>query len=51
VGWRSAPTVRSVCTMDHLAIPVRDQERSRSFHVKRRYPDGYSVEASWEPES
>jgi catechol 2,3-dioxygenase-like lactoylglutathione lyase family enzyme len=79
--------------MDHLAIPVRDQERSRRFykayfgfgaHPARRYddgvlmlrdrfvadgvelveeydepdyvsvkcrdPDGYIVEASWEPD-
>lgn len=43
--------------MDHLAIPVRDQERSRRFYETyfgfgsrppRRYPDGYIVEAAWE---
>jgi predicted enzyme related to lactoylglutathione lyase len=61
--------------MDHLAIPVRDQARSRRFYetyfgfgarpaelveesdepsyvsVKCRDPDGYIVEASWEPDS
>jgi catechol 2,3-dioxygenase-like lactoylglutathione lyase family enzyme len=78
----------SVPDVDHLAIPVRDQERSRRFYeahfgvgladrdavlslrdrfaadgvelveewdepdyvsVKCRDPDGYIVEASWEP--
>ena len=86
---------RAVASMDHLAIPVRDQERSRRFHetyfgfgarpalglphrdavlalcarlsaggvelveewdepeyvsVQCRDPDGYIVEAAWEPE-
>ena len=53
--------------MRHLALPVRDQERSRRFYetyfgfgarparppeyvsVKSRDPDGYVVEAAWEP--
>lgn len=61
--------------MDHLAIPVTDQEASRRFYerclgfgarpsrrvewweepeyvsVKCRDPDGYIVEAAWEPGS
>jgi extradiol dioxygenase family protein len=38
--------------VDHLAIPVSDRERSRRFYVsvKCRDPDGYIIEASWEPE-
>jgi catechol 2,3-dioxygenase-like lactoylglutathione lyase family enzyme len=42
--------------MDHLAIPVSDQECSRHFYEtyfgfgSRRDPDGYIVEASWEPQ-
>jgi catechol 2,3-dioxygenase-like lactoylglutathione lyase family enzyme len=31
--------------MKHLALAVRDQERSRRFYET----DGYVVEAAWEP--
>jgi hypothetical protein len=41
----------------HLALAVRDQERSRRFWDEPGYvsmkcvdPDGYIVEAAWEPE-
>jgi catechol-2,3-dioxygenase len=47
--------------MAHIALAVRDRERSRHFYetyfgfepdyvsVKCRDPDGYVVEFSWEP--
>jgi catechol 2,3-dioxygenase-like lactoylglutathione lyase family enzyme len=45
----SSPVALASCPMDHLAIPVRDQERSRRFYESyfgfgarppRRYDDG-----------
>jgi hypothetical protein len=34
--------------LNHLAIPVSDQERSQRFY-ECLDPDGYIVEAHWEP--